>query len=146
MKAFHTSPRLIGTAVALAATALLAVAPVHAQQPEPSQQTDERALTRAEVNAQTREAMQNGAIVSGEGRPQGPETVVTPTKTREERKAETLQARRNGEIPSGGVGTYKTSLSQQTATKNSTKTRAERKAETMQAIREHKTMQPGETA
>jgi hypothetical protein len=146
MKALHTTPRFIGAAVALAATAVLAALPAHAQQPEATQQTDERPLTRAEVNAQTRVAMQNGEIVSGEGRPQGPETVITPTKTREERKAETLQARRNGEISSGGVGTYKTSLSQQTATKNSTKTREERKAETMQAIREHKTMQPGEFA
>jgi hypothetical protein len=147
MKALHPTPRFIGAAVALAATALFAAAPAHAQQPEYSQQqSDERPLTRAEVNAQTREAMQNGQIVAGEGRPQGPETVITPTKTREERKAETLQARRNGEISVGGMGTYKTSLSQQTATKNSTKTREERKAETMQAIREHKTMQPGESA
>jgi hypothetical protein len=147
MKALHPTPRFIGAAVALAATALFAVAPVHAQQPESTQQqTDERPLTRAEVNAQTREAMQSGQIVSGEGRPQGPETAITPSKTREERKAETLQARRNGELPVGGNGTYKSSLSQQTATKNSTKTREERKAETLQAIREHKTMQPGESA
>jgi hypothetical protein len=147
MKALHTTPRFIGAALALATTAVLATAPAHAQQPETTQhQTDERPLTRAEVNAETRAAMQNGEIVSGEGRPQSPELAITPTKTREERKAETLQARRNGEISIGGMGTYKTSLSQQTATKNSTRTREERKAETLQAIREHKTMRPGEFA
>jgi len=105
MKALHTTPRFIGAAVALAVTAVLAAAPAHAQQPNPTQQTDERPLTRAEVNEQTVAAMKSGEIVSGEGRPQGPESVVTPTKTREERKAETIQA-----------------------------------------IREHKTMQPGESA
>jgi hypothetical protein len=140
MKALHTTPRFVGAAVALAAIAVLAAAPARAQQ------TDERPLTRAEVNAQALAAMKSGEIVSGEGRPQGPESVVTPTKTRAERKAETLQARRNGELPVGGNGTYKSSLSQQTATANSTKTREERKAETMQAIREHRTMQPGEFA
>jgi len=146
MKALHTTPRFIGAAVALAATAVLAAAPAHAQQPDRAQQSDERPLTRAEVNEQTLAAMKSGEIVSGEGRPQGPESVVTPTKTREEGKAEVLQARRNGEFQPGGMGTYKSSLSQQTATANSTKTREERKAETIQAIREHKTMQPGESA
>lgn len=147
MKAFRTTPRLVGAAMALAATAVLAAAPARAQQPEyTQQQADERPLTRAEVNAQTLAAMKSGEIVSGEGRPQGPESVATPTKTRQERKAETLQARRNGELPVGGNGTYKSSISQQTATAKSTKTREERKAETMQAIREHKTMQPGEFA
>ena len=146
MKAPHTTFRLVSVAAALAATAVLAAAPAYAQQPEYTQQGDERPLTRAEVNAQTLAAMKSGEIVSGEGRPQGPESVAVPTKTRAERKAETLQARRNGELPVGGNGTYKSSLSQQTATANSTKTRAQRKAETMQAIREHKTMQPGEFA
>ena len=146
MKAPHTPTRLIGAAAALAVTAVLAAAPAYAQQAVYAQQSDERPLTRAEVSAQTLAAMRSGEIVSGEGRPQGPESVAIPTKTRAERKAETLQARRNGELPVGGNGTYKSSISQQTATANSTKTRAERKAETMQAIREHKTMQPGEAA
>jgi hypothetical protein len=132
--------RFIGAALALAATAVLTAGPAQAQQ------TEDSPLSRAEVNAQTRAAMQAGEIVSGEGRPQGPESVAASTKTREERKAETIQARRKGELPPGGLGTYKSSISQQTATANSTFTRAERKAETMEAIREHKTMQPGETA
>jgi tRNA A37 N6-isopentenylltransferase MiaA len=72
--------------------------------------------------------------------------VAASAKTRAERKAETLQARRKGELPVGGEGTYKSSLSQQTATAKSTKTRQERKAETMQAIKDHQTMQPGEAA
>jgi hypothetical protein len=125
-------------ALALAATAAFA-SPVFAQQ------TD-GALSRADVNAQAVAAMKAGEIVSGEGRPQGPESMAASTKTREERKAEAMQARRNGEFPVGGMGTYKTSLSQQTATAKSTKTRAERKSETMQAIKAHQTMQPGEAA
>jgi hypothetical protein len=147
MKALHPTPRFIGAAVALAVTAVLAAAPAHAQQPEyTQQQTDERPLTRAEVNAQALAAMQNGEITAGEATAPEKQPVPSSTRSREERKAETLQARRNGELPVGGNGTYKSSLSQQTATANSTKTRAERKAETMQAIRNHQTMQPGEAA
>jgi hypothetical protein len=132
--------RLSAAAAVAAATAGLLAAPAQAQT------TDDRPLTRAEVTQQTLAAMKAGEIVSGEGRPQGPEAYAVSTKSREQRKAETLQARRNGQLPVGGEGTYKSSLSQLTATAHSTKTRAERKAETMQAIREHKTMQPGEAA
>ncbi|MCW5656589.1 MAG: DUF4148 domain-containing protein [Burkholderiaceae bacterium] len=127
--------RFVSTAAALAATAALLSAPAQAQQ-----------LTRAEVNQQTLAAMKAGEIVSGEGRPQGPEAFAASSKTRAERKAETLQARRKGELPVGGEGTYKSSISQQTATAHSTKTREQRKAETMEAIKNHETMQPGEAA
>src|SRR5512134_237211 len=128
MNAFNLT-RLSAAAAVVAATACLLAAPAQAQT------TDDRPLTRAEVNQQTLAAMKAGEIVSGEGRPQGPEAYAVSTKSREERKAETLQARRKGELPVGGEGTYKSSLSQQKATAHSTKTRAERKAETMQAIR-----------
>jgi hypothetical protein len=127
--------RFVSTAAALAATAALLSAPAQAQQ-----------LTRAEVNEQTLAAMKAGEIVSGEGRPQGPEAFAASSKTREQRKAETMQARRNGEIYAGGMGNYVSSMSQHKATAKSTKTRAQRKAETMEAIKNHETMQPGEAA
>jgi hypothetical protein len=126
-------------ALALAATAAFA-SPVFAQQTE-------GALSRADVNAQAVAAMKAGEIVSGEGRPQGPESMAASTKTREERKAETMQARRNGEFYAGGLGTYMSNVvAPQRAMAKSTKTRAERKSETMQAIKDHQTMQPGEAA
>ena len=132
----NATTRLVSTAAAaLAASAVLLASPAQAQQ-----------LTRAEVQQQTLAAIKAGEIVSGEGRPQGPETVAASAKTREQRKSETMQARRNGEFYAGGMGTYVSNMSQQKATAKSTKTREERKAETMQAIKDHKTMQPGEAA
>ena len=133
--------RLASAAAALAASTVLLAGPAQAQQSE------DRALSRAEVNEQTLAAIKSGTMLrAGEGQPQGPESVVASGKTREARKAETMQARRNGEIQPLGLGLYKTNMSQQTAVAHSTKTRAERKAETMQAIKEHKTLPAGEAA
>jgi hypothetical protein len=95
--------------------------------------------TRAEVKAETLAAMRAGEIVAGEGSPMS--RPVASTRTREERKAETMAARNRDELPHAGLATYRSSISQQTATAKSTKARAERKAETMEAIK-HKQMTP----
>ena len=137
MNALNTI-RLIGAAAAVAA--FLGAGPAYAQQ------TEDAALSRAAVDQATRAAMASGEMMpAGEGRPQGLEAYAGSTKTREQRKAETITARRNGELPSGGLGLYKSNMSQLNATR-SVKTRAERKAETMQAIREHKVLKAGEAA
>jgi hypothetical protein len=81
---------------------------------------------------------------AGEGLPQGAEAATASSKTREQRKAETMEARRKGEFSPGGLGNYKSNMSQQTAMSKSTKTRVERKGETMQAIKDHKMMPAGE--
>jgi hypothetical protein len=134
MNALHTT-RFVATVVAAAASAVLLAVPAQAQQP----------LTRAEVVQQTRSAMQAGEMMpAGEGSPQGPEIALASTKTREQRKAETLQARRNGEFAPGGLGNYKSNMSQQTAMSKSTKTRAERKGETMEAIKNHQMLPAGD--
>ena len=78
--------------------------------------------------------------------PKAPRCAAASSKTREQRKAETMEARRKGEFQPGGLGNYKSNMSQQTATSKSTKTRAERKSETMQAIKEHKMTPAGEAA
>lgn len=86
------------------------------------------------------------AMPPGEGSPTDNEAVAHSTKTRAERKAETIEARRNGELPAGGLGLYKSHMSQQSAMARSTKTRAERKAETQEAAKQHKLMPAGEAA
>jgi Domain of unknown function (DUF4148) len=136
MSTLHTT-RFVATVVAAAASAFLLVAPAQAQE----------TLTRAEVQQQTLAAMQAGELMpAGEGLPQGPEGAAASSKTREQRKAETMEARRKGEFHPGGLGNYKSNMSQQTATSKSTKTRGERKSETMQAIKEHKMTPAGEAA
>jgi len=102
-------------------------------------------LSRAEVKAETIAAMHAGQTMPP-GERAVPQAGFSSTKTRAERKAETLAARSRGELVSGGVATYRTYMSQQTAGKYSTKTRAERKAETMDAIAHKQMMRSGEAA
>ena len=134
MNSLHTT-RFVVTVAAAAASAVLLAVPAQAQQ----------TLSRAEVAHQTRAAMQAGEMMpAGEGSPQGPEAALASTKTREQRKAETIEARRKGEFAPGGLGNYKTNMSQQTAMAKSTKSRAERKSETMDAIKNHQMTPAGE--
>lgn len=130
--------RLFAASAAVAVTAVLLVGPAYAQ-------ADEAPLSRAEVNDATRAAQRAGQIMrAGEGLPTDGQPVWTSSMTRAERKAETMQARRNGAFQPGGLGLYKTHMSQQSAMAHSTKTRAERKAETLQAARQHQLMRAGE--
>jgi hypothetical protein len=89
-------------------------------------------------------ALAQQPLTAGEGSPQADEAVISSGKTRAERKAETMQERRNGGLQTGGLGNYRTNMSQQTATAGSTKTRVERKAQTMQAIKQHQMTPAGE--
>ncbi len=131
----QATTRVLAIAGAAAMSAILLAGPAHAQQP----------LSRAEVQQQTLAAIESGdMLAAGEGSPRADDAPIASGKTRAERKAETMQARRNDGLQTGGLGSYRTNMSQQTATANSTKTRAERKAETLQAIREHKVTPAGE--
>lgn len=84
------------------------------------------------------------AMPAGEGSPTDGQPTVHSNKSRAERKAETMQARRNGAFQPGGMGLYKSHMSQQSAMAHSTKTRAERKAETLDAAKHHQLMRAGE--
>jgi hypothetical protein len=131
----QATTRVLAVAGAAAMSALLLVGPAQAQQP----------LSRAEVQQQTRAAIESGdMLAAGEGSPRADDAATASGKTRAERKAETMQARRNDGLQTGGLGNYRTNMSQQTATANSTKTRAERKTETLQAIRAHQMTPAGE--
>src|SRR5262245_41785872 len=119
------------------------VAAAAATAPGACAQTESSALSHAEVSAETLAAMQAGQMM-----PAGERALPDPhvsIKTREQRKAETLLARR-GDVVGGGLATYRDSISQQIAGKNSTKTRAERKAETMDAITHKQMLRAGEAA
>jgi len=130
------NPRLLATMAGLAVTAALYGAPTYAQ-------SDSAPLSRAAVNAETRAAnVARQLMPAGEGTPT--DIALHSSKTRIERKAETIEARRKGEIQPGGLGLYKSNMSQQTAMGNSTKTRAERKAETQQAAKDHTLLHAGE--
>lgn len=134
MKALITPGALSAAAFAISA-ALLAL-PAQAQ-------AEGSAVSRAAVNAETRAANLAGELMpAGEGSPV--DKPIASNKSREQRKAETMQARRNGEFQPGGLGLYKSHMSQHTATANSSKTRAERKAETQQAAKHHQLMRAGE--
>ncbi len=126
--------RVLSAIGAAAVSAIVLVGPAQAQQP----------LSRAEVRQQTLAAIESGDLLpAGEGSPHADE-VVASSKTRADRKAETMQARRNDGLQTGGLGNYRTNMSQQTATASSTKTRVERKAQTMQAIKSHQMTPAGE--
>ena len=103
-------------------------------------QSDGSALSRAEVNQQTR-----AAIAAGHMLPAGELIAVdapVSTASRAERKAETLAVNRTGKLGDYGRNTWYTyNVVPRLALDTSTKTRAERKAETMQAI-QHKQMVP----
>jgi hypothetical protein len=132
----QATTRFAAAVGAAAMTAILLVGPAQAQQ---------QPLSRAEVQQQTRAAIEAGDMLpAGEGSPQADEAAIASAKTRAERKAETMQARRNDGLQTGGLGSYRTNMSQQTATASSTKTRAERKAQTMQAIKAHQMPPAGE--
>jgi hypothetical protein len=129
--------RLFAAIGATALSAVLLAGPAQAQQP----------LSRAEVRQQTLAAIEAGDMLpAGEGSATGADDAIASGKTRAQRKAETLEANRKGEIQTGGLGSYRTNMSQQTATAGSTKTRAERKAQTMQAIKNHQMLAAGEAA
>jgi hypothetical protein len=131
----NTATRLFALTTVLAAAAAMA--------PAALADTENAARSRAEVKQETIAAMKAGQIVSGEFMPT---EAPASTRTREQRKAETMVARGKGELVHSGISTYRTSLSQQSATAKSSKTRSERKGETMDAIKNKQTMQPGESA
>jgi hypothetical protein len=138
MNALHIT-RTLTAAAALSIGAGLLAGPVYAQ-------AEGAPVSRASVSEEARAANMAGQLQAGEMLPGGAPQAMLSTKTREQRKAETMEARRKGEFQPGGMGSYKSNMSQQTATAKSTKTREQRKTETMEAIKQRKTMQPGEAA